>query len=503
MPSISENLTEAMPHLPRSITAAPIARSMSDPSSRILRHLAIAGGLLWSIAFVPIALHDRLELYGDGAMFSYAVAVQDAWAFHWHNVSGRSSVFFLTLLPAETVVAVTGQPWAGIIAYGLLFYVSPLIGLILTYLADGSARRAIFVYACCSTALLCPLVFGFPTEMWLAHAIFWPALAISHYARRTVVGTFLVFVSLFLLAFTHEGALVLVSAIVATLIVRGLRSVAFKRGIICFAVILTLAAASKLTFPPDDYYAGVLLRAALHFFDLEVFKEEIVLLLLATLAAHAGIFTALRMISAERAWLYSLGITLAVLAAYWLLLDHSVHASGRYYLRTTLVLLTPLFGAAAALSAMADDEIAFPPLAALRRALTSPSRRTVGLLAGAYLAVAAIHVVETEKFVHGWTDYRNAIAALATGQESDPSLGSPLFVSSARISSKLNSLSWFSTIPYLSAILADFSPNRLVVDPAGNYFWLSCDTATQNRDAERAVPVRTRELVRVFSCLHR
>jgi hypothetical protein len=476
---------------------------MSVPSLPILRLLAVASGLGWSMAFAPITLHYQLELYGDGAMFSYAVAVQDVWAFHWHNVSGRASVYFLTLLPAETMVGLTGRPWAGVITYGLLFYIAPLIGLILTYLADRSARRSIFLFACCSTALLCPLVFGFPTEMWLAHSIFWPALAISQYAKRTIVGTFLVFASLLLLAFTHEGTLVLLFAIVVTLVPRGFRSFQFKRGAICFAVILTLAVASKLAFPPDDYYAGVLLRAALHFFDLEIFSEPVVLLLLATLASYAALFMAISMSSPNRAWLYSLGVTLAALAIYWLLFDHSVHASGRYYLRTALVLLTPLFGAIAALAAMDQDEIAFRPLAALRLALTSPSRRTLGLIAGAYAAVTLIHVVETAKFAHAWTDYRNAVAALATGQESDPSLGNPRFVSSARVSSDLNSLSWFSTIPYLSAISANFAPTRLVIDPAGNYFWLSCATATQNGDAARAVPVETRELVRIYSCLHR
>src|SRR5690242_5936653 len=169
-------------------------RNMSGPLYPVaFRRLVIGTGLGWSIAFPVIALYYKLELYGDGAMFSYAVAVQDVWAFHWHNISGRSSVFLLTLLPAETMVGLTGRPWAGIFTYGLLFYVSPLAGLILTYLADRSRRRSIFVYACCSTALLCPLIFGFPTEMWLAHAIFWPTLAVSHYARRTIAGGILAF----------------------------------------------------------------------------------------------------------------------------------------------------------------------------------------------------------------------------------------------------------------------------------------------------------------------
>jgi hypothetical protein len=272
---------------------------------------------------------------------------------------------------------------------------------------------------------------------------------------------------------------------------------------ISLIVILILAAASKFVLPPDDYYAGVLLRAALYFFDPEVFKVEVVLLLLAALTAYGAIFAAISMISPQRAWIYSLGIVLVPLSIYWLQFDHSVHASSRYYLRTVLVLLTPIFGAVAAFSAMAGDGITSSPLAGLQHILISPGNQMLRVLAAAFAVVMLIHAVETEKFVTAWTDYRTAMAALATGQEADPTLGNPQFVSSERISPRLNALSWFSTIPYLSVVLADFSPTRLVIDPAGNYFWLSCATATQNRDAERAVPRQARELVRIYSCLHR
>ena len=234
--------------------------------------LIVGAGLCWSVAFPVIALFYQLELYGDGAMFSYAVAVRDVWAFHWHNISGRTSVFLLTLLPAEVVVGITSNPWAGIIAYGLLFYISPLVGLAVSYAADRSPDRIIFVYACGSTALLCPLIFGFPTEMWLAHAIFWPALALSHYAKPTSAGALLVFTAWLLLAFTHEGALVLLLAIAATLAPRGLRSATFVRAAISLMIIVILAVVAKIVLPPDDYYADAFLRAALHFFDLEIFK---------------------------------------------------------------------------------------------------------------------------------------------------------------------------------------------------------------------------------------
>ena len=467
------------------------------------RFLIVGTGLCWSVAFPVIALFYQLELYGDGAMFSYAVAVQDVWAFHWHNISGRTSVFLLTLLPAEAIVGITSNPSAGIIAYGLLFYISPLVGLALTYAADRSPGRLIFVYACGSTALLCPLTFGFPTEMWLAHAMFWPTLALSHYAKTTSTGALLVLTAWLLLAFTHEGALVLLLAIAATLAPRGLWSATFVRAAISLMIVAILAAAAKIVLPPDDYYAAAFLRAALHFFDLEIFRVEVVLVLLAAIIAYGGILMLMSIWLPRWACIWALGILLGLLSIYWLHLDHSVHASSRYYLRTALVIVTPLLGALAALAAMTREGIAPNRLARQRHALISPRGGTLCALASIFLVVTLIYAIETGKFVASWIDYRDAIAMLAKSSNSDPALGDPRFVSAERISPALAPLSWFSTIPYLSIILSNFSPNRLVIDPAGNYFWLSCGTATRNKDAELVVPVQTRELVRVYSCLHR
>ena len=470
---------------------------------RALRFLIVGAGLGWSVAFPVIALFHQLELYGDGAMFSYAVAVRDVWAFHWHNISGRTTVFLLTLLPAEALVRITGNPWAGIIAYGLLFYLSPLIGLAVTYASDRSPGRIIFVYACGSTALLCPLIFGFPTEMWLAHAIFWPALALGHYAKPTTAGALLVFAAWLLLAFTHEGALVLLLVIAATLTPRGLSSATFVRAAISLTIIVILAAAAKIALPPDDYYADAFLRAALHFFDLEIFKVGLVLLLLTAVIAYGAMLIPLSIWLPRRACISALGLLLGLLAIYWLRFDHSIHASSRYYLRTALVIATPLLGALAAITAMAREGIVLNRPARLRHTLISPRDGTLCALASIFLVVNLIHAIETGKFVASWMDYRDAIAGLAIGSESDPALGDPRFVSAERISPTLAPLSWFSTIPYLSIILSNFSPNRLVIDPAGNYFWLSCETATRSKDAELAVPEQTRELVRVYSCLHR
>jgi hypothetical protein len=477
----------------------PTIRSGAD----MLRALVIGTGLCWSVAFVAVALCYELELYADGAMFSYAVAVQDVWAFHWHNISGRSSVFLLTLLPAETYVGLSGNPGAGIVVYGMLFYLAPLAGLIGTYAADRSRGRTLFVYACCSTALLCPLVFGFPTEIWLAHAVFWPALAVCRYAKRTAVGTALVLTLMLTLAFTHEGALVLAFAIVATLAPRGLRDVSFLRAAAVLVIVLAMAAGAKIMLPPDEYFAGAFLRIALHFFDPAILQVSVVAQLFLALAGYGAIFLLLSRFAPDRAYIYAAAIVTALLLIYWVWFDRTIHASSRYYLRTALVIVTPVFGALAALDAMSGEGHLTLPLSGLERAMTAVRNRWARPLAAAFMLLSLVHMIETVKFVAAWSHYRAAVRALAIGDASDPLLGNPHFVSSDRIAVDLNRLSWFSTTPYLSVIVANFMPNRLVIDPAGNYFWLSCAAATENEKATRAVPEESRDLVRIYSCLHR
>ena len=144
------------------------------------------------------------------------------------------------------------------------------------------------------------------------------------------------------------------------------------------------------------------------------------------------------------------------------------------------------------------------PTPGLERLLTKlTSGGVVQATIGAFLLVTLVHAVETAKFVVAWERYKSTLAALATGSASDPALGDPRFVSSERIGPDLNQLSWNSTTPYLSVITANFVPNQLIIDPTANYYWLSCEMAAANYRAVRSIPDTTRNLVKIFSCLHR
>jgi hypothetical protein len=469
----------------------------------LLRVVAIAIGIGWAAAFIVIGLAYRLQLYGDGAMFSYSVAVQDVWAFHWHNISGRVAVYFLCLAPAETYVALTGDPAGGIMIYGVLFFVLPLAGLRATYAFDRSPNSTIFTFACASTGLLGPLVFGFPTEMWMAHAVFWPTLALAHYAPPGVGGRLLVLLMLLILVFTHEGAFVLAFVLVATLAARGLRDAAFKRAAGALAVAMAVWAIVKLDFPAGSYFAPVYVRAALGFFDPALLEDPLLRLLLASAIGFGIVRFLLARCGVARADVLASILVATALAVYWLAFDDALHASERYYMRTLLVLLTPLFAIPAVLLALAAGRRLVLAKSLLIWMLSMLRRVPPRPLAFLLLLLSMVHLVETAKFVSVWTQYRAAVRQLATGEASDPALGDPRFVSSQRVPGDLNRLAWFSTTPYLSIILARFAPTRLVIDPTSNYFWLSCETASANADAVRAVPVDTRKLVRTYACEHR
>jgi hypothetical protein len=472
--------------------------------ARLLRRFVVAAGLCWSILFVIVGLHAELQMFGDASMFSYAVAVRDAWAFHWHNIPDRLFSYLFSTAPAEAFVRLTKDPRGGIVVYGFLQFVPPLLGLAATWIADRSPRRVIFTAACLSTACLCPLVFGFPTEMWMAHSLFWPALAICHYARGGIVGSALVFSLLLALVFTHEGALIFALAILAALLLRGLWDAAFLRASAAFLAVLSIWLLVRLNCLPGDYYAPVIARAALTFIDPGNLTSDVFLLLFAALAGYAVAVFVLRGLT-PRPYLYAATLVALVLSAYWLWLDHALHAVNRYNARTALLIATPLLGALASAYALAAEgrlRLAVPLLPRLMAALAHGV--TPRAAAGAIALVMLVHAVETAKFVLAWNDYKTALRDLATGTVSDPVLGDAHFVSSARIGAALNRLSWFSTTQYLSVLVTpDFAPTRLVIDPHSTYFWLSCATATANERAKRAVPAETRRLVRLYACLHR
>jgi hypothetical protein len=472
---------------------------------RRLRAFAIAAGLGASILFIVAGVLTRLEMFGDGSIFSYAVAAREAWAFHWHNISGRLFTYLYAYVVPEQIVALTGSARAGIAAYGALFLSAPLFGLLATLAADRSPSRAYFIYACVSTAVLCPFVYGAPTEMWMAQALFWPALSLCIFAPRDWRGALSVFAVLLALVFTHEGAIVLALSILFAVVLRGWRDPRFVRALIAFGIAMPIWATVKLTIQPDIYIASVIHDAAFKFIDVRNLAQPAFLTILAALGAYALVIASFDALGIGRPRLLAFAICIAALAVFWLWFDRWLLSEARYDLRTVLLVGIPILGVLAAMQDMSADEWDRSPLHFIGRWPKSVQRlANPTALTSALALILFVHVVETGKFVYDWTQYNAAIRALARGTESDPQLGSPLFVSSERIPADLNRLDWNSTVPFLSVLVVpDLAPARLVVDPSANYFWLSCRTARESEAASTAIPQQARRLIRLHACLHR
>jgi hypothetical protein len=474
--------------------------SLGSPA-QALRLLLLLAGFGWSILFIIVGLHYDLEMFGDGSIFSYSVAVTDGWRIHWHNISCRLFVHLFAHVPAEAYVRLTADPRGGILVYGFLFFGAQLFGLLATLAFDRSPGRVLLGYACASTACLCPLVFGFPTEMWIAHALFWPALTIAHYARGQLAG-FAVFGVLLALILSHEGALIFVAAILATLTLRGTGDLAFLRAATAGGLALGIWIAIRLVLPPDPYIAGVLANAARNFVDLRSLALDPLRPMLVALIGYGLALFALRWVNREHAHLCAALLVAVTFVAHVLTTNASIVGENRYYLRTALLTFTPLLGALAAVGAMAAEGRLAPALARLQRLLQSAA--SIRFATGAMLVAMVVHAVETERFVVQWVHYEEAVRKLATGTTSDPALGDPRFVSANRLPANLNGLVWASTTHFLSILVAPaFAPARLVVDPGANYFWLPCRTAAASSSARRAVPLVTRQLLRRYACLTR
>jgi hypothetical protein len=491
--------------LVRAPNTSPADVDVARSDTHLLRTLAISAGICWSVLFVVVGLGYELQLYGDGSIFSYSIAVEDAWAFHWHNILGRVFVYLFCYVPAETYVEVAGDPHGGIVIYGFLFFVAPLLGIIATWMADRSRDHTIFGYACGSTACLCPLLFGFPTEVWMAHALFWPALALCHHAPRGLGGTIAIRVALLMLTFTHEGALIFVVAILTTLLLRGRGDATFIRAGVSASVVISIWVLVKAIFPPDMYFAVVFDRAALHVFDVSILTCDLAQLLFGVFAVYGIAMYIFSRLNPTNAAAYGVSIVSVALVAHWLWFDHALHADNRYYMRTIVLIATPILGVfAAAYTVRAEGQLALVIPLLMRVLFVLENAVMARAAAGVLLLVMLLHVVETTKFVNAWTQYKDAVRVLAMSGASDPALGDPHFVSSARIDTQLNRLAWSSTTHFLSVLLVpNFAPSRLVVDASANYFWLTCKTASSNEMENRSLPAESRRLVRVHACLHR
>lgn len=486
---------------PRAAARWTVLRTGVDAWST-LQGLVVAAGLVFAILFIVVGLAWELQLYADGSIFAYSVAVQDSWAIHWHNISGRVAVYLATCLPAELYVALTGNARAGIALYGLLFFSVQLIGLVATYAADRSPRRLLFTAACLSTACLCPLVFGFPTEMWFAHALFWPALTLAHYARPTAGGLAAVLAVIVALVHTHGGGVIFAAAAVFTTLLRR-PAFTFLRAAAALMIALLIWAAMQASFRPDEQISPVLMRAAMNFIDPRNLLKPVMGLLVVGAAGYVVLISLLRRADVARPDILGWAAIVAMLAAYWFAFDRSLLAEDRYFLRSALFFLTPALGVASVTVILQREGALLQVLAWMPRGSSLLKNPGIARVASGVLGIVLlVHVVETTKFIWGWTDYTEFVRNLSKADAHATAASSDHFVSSRRIPADLSEFSWSSTTHYLSVVAApDLNPARLVINPDEGYHWITCQLAKRH-SGPAAVPEKARKLVEAHACMH-
>lgn len=431
----------------------------------------------WCLAFVVLALGTRVHLFADGSLFAYGVAAGDAWAFHWRNIPTRVAAYLYAPLPGQIWGALTADPAAGVAVYAGLLAAAPALGLGATWLADRSG--VIRLWAALSVVLFCPMLFGFPTEMWVGMAAFWPAMALAWTpggAGRAALAA----LAMMITALSHEAGLLWVAGL--ALLLLPFSPAGWRAGLLALPGVAGWAA-MKLLVTPDPYVAGVMARVALTFTD----PSNLLTTLSVTLAAALALFGAA--LALRRGPWVALGVAALALAIWWLILDHTLHAWARYFLRTLVFLALPLLALLAALHA--------------RGRLPRPPCLT-GIAMPALLLVSLVHGVETAKFIAAWRAHLAAVQDLVMGAAADPALGDAAFVSTARLPAASAPLAWHSTAPFLGALAAPgYAPARLLVDPGAGYFWFDCAAATLNAGAARPLPQPTRDMLRRYTCLHR
>lgn len=422
---------------------------------------------VWCAAFPLVGLWARLHWFADGSLFSYAVAAGQGWEYHWRQIPGRVAAFLYATAPAQLL---GGE--AGVWLYAALWFAAPALSLALAWRLDRDGH--IRPWAALSSALLLPFLFGFPTELWISHAAFWPALALLWRAAPAPVSA----AALGVTALSHEAGLVW-AVFAAALAVLSPAPGAWRRAALALAPALLAWFAMKTLVVPDPYVAEVMARVARSFADPSNLAPPVVLLALGGLAAFAAGLALRRGVGV------ALGLAAAALALAWLLLDVPVHGWARYFVRSLVFLLVPALALLAALRARAwlpcCESWAAPAL-------------------GALAVVTLVHAVELARFVALWRPYVASVGALAMSDESDPALGDAAFVSAARLPPRFAPMGWHSTTPFLSVLAAPgLAPRRLVVDPAVGYWWFDCAGASR----PTALPAETAALVRRYACRYR
>lgn len=359
-------------------------------------------------AMLPvIAVIYRVTAFADGSFFVLSILTADPWNFGWVSYPSRITAFVLTILPPFAVGRLTGDPTLAVGTYSAIMGALPLAGLLATrFLSTPGAPWPALCAA--STIVLAFNVAFFPTEMWLAHAMIWPLLALA--ARP---GAPLAAISVLSLAtaFVHEAAIPLVGLA----LVHGALAARRPALVAVLAAVVAAAIVVKGLAPiANDEIARTVGQNALDFLSPGNVFTNVVVSVLMAIGLWLALRVALRPASArgEIVIVAAVCLVAAVQSVVW---PGPPHVLRRYIARSLIFVgLAATLGAAIALQVL-------PGLAS--RIAAWRERHIQPLLAAAAVIVlvsAFGHAAETARFLGHWQKLEQVLAGALPLAEAMP-----------------------------------------------------------------------------------
>jgi hypothetical protein len=461
-------------------------RGASVVADRTLLSLAVLLGLAVAFGLCIAAWVTGLMLYADGALFSFVIGIDDAWALVWHIMPARVAVYLLTVLPAETAHEWGLSAGAAMGLYQALFLGFPFLGLAACRALLPPGSRWLLLFPALSILALAVSALGYPSETLMTLTGFWPALFGYRFASGRA-GSALVtplFTAIFL--FSHPGMVFALPLLplAAALRFRESREHAVRRELTLLGGLgVALAGLWAWRFHREMSDPGIQ-QSGRHMWSLSGLQEVVglqpailVVLLYILLWAALGW-------RRERIWIrLAVPGFPAIALLFALLHTETVTPESHYYIRTALVLMLPILGALA-----------------LRHGRTAPN----GSIALAMTAaLATTQLLHNLSFLHSWIEYRDRVAAIVVA---GPARIAPISeVLAARAEPARRSLAWSWGEPYLSLTLPGLPHyDAIVADPAPTSFSpFRCGQMDQIAARADWVPAETLAVLKAYVCARR
>ena len=449
-------------------------------SLAILLGLAVAAGL--SIA----AWTTSLMLYADGALFSFIIGLDDAWALVWHIMPARIAIYLLTVLPAETAHEWGLPALAAMRLYQGLFIGFPFIGLAACLALVPRGSRWLLLFPVLSILALAISALGYPSETLLTLAGFWPALFGYRYAngRAGPAALTALFTAIFL--FSHPGMVFALPLLplAAALRFRESRERGVRRALLIlggFGVGALGLWAWRLQVEMSD--PGII-QSGQRMWSLTGLEEVVslqpaILVVLLYILLWAGLGWRRGRLAL---WVAVPGFP-AIALLFGLLHTEIVTPESHYYIRTALVFILPVLGA---LALWRDRS---PPQGAIALAMMA--------------ALGTTQLVHNLSFLEAWLNYRDSVTASVTA---GPARIVPLQqVLAERAEPGARSIAWSWGQPYLSLTLPGLQHySAIVADPGPeSYSPFHCSQMPDILARADWVPAQTLAVLQAYVCARR